>query len=212
MKIIPAILSDDKEDFQSKISQSEKFADFVQIDIMDGKFVPSTSIGIDVLSSMNTSIGTEFHLMVDNPLKYLPAARKSKVKRVIFHYEAKQIPHNEVIREIRCLDMQVGLAINPQTELRQVRHLFESIDLLLFLAVNPGYYGSPFIPHVLEKARQLAEVKHNFLLALDGGVKTDNILKIKNCGVDIACVGSGIFKGDDPAKNYRILSEKISLY
>lgn len=210
MKIVPAILTEDAQDFKNKILQAQEFCDFVQIDIMDGKFVPSKSVSIDTLSSINTTIGLEFHLMVGDPLEYLEAAVKSNVKRIIFHYEIKGVSHNEVIRRIRSLNMQVGLAINPATEINQVRHLLEKIDLLLLMAVNPGYYGSPFIPEVLEKSRQLSKTKHNFIIALDGGVKIDNILDIKNAGIDIACVGSGIFKGKGPSKNYRALCERIS--
>lgn len=209
MKIIPAILTDNADDFKNKISQAEEFTDLAQIDIMDGKFVPSKSVGIDALSSIDTKMALEFHLMVENPLDYLEAAKKSKVKRVIFHYEAKKISAGEVIKEIRALGMQAGVAINPQTEVVQVRHLFNSIDLLLFLAVNPGYYGSPFIWRVLEKAKQLSGNKPNFIIALDGGVKADNIQDIKNAGVELAYVGSAIFKGD-PLENYRLLNERAA--
>lgn len=209
MKIIPAILTEDKVDFNNKIAQSEKFTDFAQIDIMDGKFVPSKSVGLDVLSSIKTHLGIEFHLMVEDPLKYLDAAQKSKVKRMIFHYEIKDAGLGKIIKEIRALGLEAGLAINPETGLSEVRHLFNLIDVLLLLSVNPGYYGSPFIPGVLEKAKELSQDKHNFIIALDGGVKLDNILEIKNSGVELACVGSSIFKGD-ALENYRALNKKIS--
>lgn len=209
MKIIPAILTEDKVDFNNKIAQSEKFTDFAQIDIMDGKFVPSKSVGLDVLSSIKTHLGLEFHLMVEDPLKYLDAAQKSKVKRVIFHYEIKDAGLGKIIKEIRALGLEAGLAINPETGLSEVRHLFNLIDVLLLLSVNPGYYGSPFIPGVLEKAKELSQDKHNFIIALDGGVKLDNILEIKNSGVELACVGSSIFKGS-ALENYRALNKKIS--
>lgn len=208
MKIIPAILTEDKVDFNDKLAQSEKFTDFAQIDIMDGKFVPSKSVGLDVLSSIKTHLGLEFHLMVEDPLKYLDAAQKSKVKRVIFHYETKEADLGKIIKEIRALGLEAGLAINPETGLSEVRHLFNLIDVLLLLSVNPGYCGSPFIPEVLEKARQLSLTKHNFIIALDGGVKLDNILEIKNSGVELACVGSSIFKGS-ALENYRALTAKI---
>lgn len=209
MKIVPAILTDNSKDFQNKISQVEKFGDLVQIDIMDGKFVPSKSVGIEVLSDINTTLELEFHLMVDNPLDYLEAALKSKVKRVIFHYEIDKSLHEPTIEGIRARDMQAGLAINPQTKINQVKHLFKRIDLLLFMAVNPGYYGSRFIPEVLENVRGLSKTEHSFILALDGGVKETNILDIKDAGVEVACVGSGIFKGMSPIENYRTLCEKV---
>jgi ribulose-phosphate 3-epimerase len=210
MQIVPAILTDNVGDFQKKISQAEMFCNFAQIDVMDGEFVPSKSVGIDVLSSINTSLSLEFHLMVNNPLEYLDAAKKSGIKRVIFHYEIKEKLHRITIDRIRSLGIEVGIAINPQTGIKDVEHLFKDIDLLLIMAVNPGFYASPFIPEVLEKARILSNRKHNFLLALDGGVKKENILEIKHTGLDIVCVGSAIFKGDDVVGNYRALKEKIS--
>lgn len=207
MKIIPAILTDNSDDFKLKLRQAEEVCDFAQIDVMDGRFVPSKSVGIDTLSSIDAKIGLEFHLMVDDPLEYMEAAVKSKIKRIIFHFEAQKVPHQKIIAQIRRQKMLVGLAINPGTEIDQARHLFKEIDLFLFLAVNPGYYGSPFIPAVLDKVRVLAAAKHNFLIALDGGVKLDNISDIKNAGVEIACVGSAIFKGD-AQDNYRRLKEQ----
>lgn len=209
MKIIPAILTDNNEDFQNKIKQSESICDFAQIDVMDGRFVPSKSVGVDALSSIESSIGLEFHLMVEEPLNYLEAAEKSKAKRVIFHYEAKNIEPEKIIRQIRAKGMEAGLAINPQTGLSQIKHLFEQIDVLLLLSVNPGYYGSPFQPEVLDKARELSAANHDFIIALDGGVKIDNILDIKDAGVELACVGSGIFKGN-VKENYRAFISKIS--
>lgn len=209
MIIVPAILTEDKIDFKNKIAQAESFCDFAQIDVMDGRFVPSKSVGLDALSSIDSSIGLEFHLMVEDPLSYLEVAEKSKVKRVIFHYEANGIVPEKIIRQIRSQGMQAGLAINPETKLSQVRHLFNQIDALLLLSVNPGYYGSPFQPKVLDKAKELSGTEHNFIIALDGGVKIDNILDIKNAGVELACVGSGIFKGD-VKENYRAFIAKIS--
>ncbi|MFQ5680974.1 MAG: ribulose-phosphate 3-epimerase [Candidatus Omnitrophota bacterium] len=216
MKIIPAILTDDPEDFRNKLSQAERVTDFAQIDIMDGRFVPSQSVGQDVLSKIKSPIGLEFHLMVDAPQDYLAAARSSCVKRVIFHYEAcapgqgaNRPAPRQIIEAIRALGMQAGLAINPQTPTEDVEALLGEIDLLLFLSVNPGYYGSPFIPAVLDKAKRLSGQRRNFLLGLDGGVKKENIRAIRDAGLDIAYVGSGIFKGGAPQDNYRELNKII---
>lgn len=210
MKIVPAILTDNTEDFKNKISQAEKFAGLSQVDVMDGNFVPSESIGIDVLSSIDTDMELEFHLMASDPLEYLEAAKKSKVKRVIFHYEVDKVKHSSIIEAIRGLNMEVGLAINPGTRIKEVEHLFKEIDLLLFMAVNPGYYGSPFIPEVLDKAALVSAKGRDFILALDGGVKEENVLDIKKAGVDIACIGSAIFKADDPSLAYRAIQIKAA--
>lgn len=208
MKIVPAVLTDKPEELKRMIAQSEGFCDLVQIDIMDGKFVPSKSISAGDLAKIKTSLKLEIHLMVDEPGKYLEPFKEAGAKRIVFHYESKEDPA-EVIRKIRELGMEAGIAINPGTPVSKVERYFKDIDILLFLSVNPGFYGSKFIPEVCDKARVVNEKKDRPTIAMDGGLKAENILMIKEAGVDLACVGSGLFGKGDPKENYRSLAEKI---
>lgn len=208
MRIVPAVLTDKPEELKRMIAQSETFCDLVQIDIMDGKFVPSRSVSAEDLGKIKTALRLEIHLMVDEPTIYLEPFKRAGAMRVIFHYESKEDP-SRVILNIRSLGMEAGIAINPPTPVSEVERYFKDIDVLLFLSVNPGFYGSKFIPEVCDKTRALRGRKEKPVIAMDGGLKMENILMIKEAGVDLACVGSGIFGDGDPKENYKTLSEKV---
>ncbi len=208
MKIIPAILTDKPQSLRNMIKQAEDFCDLAQIDIMDGKFVPSTSISAEDLAKVKTKLKLEIHLMVDEPSKYLKPFKEAGASRIVFHYESKENP-SEVIAKIRGLDLEVGLAINPPTQLPEVKRFLKEVNALLLLSVNPGFYGSKFLPEVCDKAMVLKNMKGNFVVAMDGGIKLDNILMIRDAGVDVACVGSGIFGQGDTKQNYYRLLEKL---
>lgn len=209
MKIIPAILTDKPEELRKMITQAEDFCDLAQIDIMDGRFVPSKSISAEDLAKVKTKLKLEIHLMVDEPSKYLKPFKEAGARRIVFHYESKENPL-EVIAKIRELNLEAGLAINPPTQLSEVKGVLKNIDVFLLLSVNPGFYGSKFIPEVCDKAMVLKNMKGNFVVAMDGGIKLDNILMIRDAGVDVACVGSGIFGQGEPKQNYELLLKVIA--
>lgn len=209
MKIVPAVLTDKPEELRRMISQAEAFCDLVQIDIMDGRFVPSKSISAEDLMNVKTNLKLEAHLMVEEPTKYLEAFKRAGARRVVFHYESKESP-SEVIAGIRALGLEAGIAVNPETPLADVENFFRDIDILLFLSVNPGYYGSKFLPEVCEKAKTLKDRKDKPIIAMDGGIKADNILLIRDSGVDIACVGSGIYGKGSAEQNYKGLLDRLS--
>ena len=201
MKIVPALLTDNPQDFKLMLAQAETFTDFVQIDFMDGSFVPSKSIGPEDLAEIKMGIGWEAHLMVKDPIGYLSSLNKEGLKRVIFHWEAD--PHREsIVSAIRDLGLAVGLAINPETALSQFAKFIPNIDSVLFLSVHPGFYGSPFVEEVLEKVREFRYRFPSTLIGIDGGISLDNIQRVKSSGVDYACVGSRIFRHDNPGKSY----------
>ena len=210
MKIVPAILTNDAADLEVKIRQAEKFAPLAQIDVMDGMFVPSNSVSFKELQPIKTDMELEIHLMVKNPIEYFDGYKKANAKRILFHLEAVDNA-SELLDEIKKLNMETGLALNPETPIDKVLPYLEKLDMILLLAVNPGFYGSPFIPSVLDKARELSGIltnRPNIVLSLDGGVKADNIIDIYNSGVQQAVAGSSIFKGD-PEANYKNLIKKF---
>lgn len=209
MKIVPALLTDNPAELKRMIMLAEGFCDLIQIDIMDGKFVPSKSISAQDMAAIKTPLKLEVHLMVEEPGGYLEPFKAAGAFRIVFHYESKEDPA-EVIAGIRALGLSPGIAINPETPLSEVERFFSDIDILLFLSVNPGFYGSRFIPAVCDKARALKDRKGALITAMDGGIKSDNILIIKDAGVDLACVGSGIYGKGDAKQNYYDLVKKIS--
>jgi ribulose-phosphate 3-epimerase len=210
MIIVPAILTNNPSDLKQMIKQAEEFCSLVQIDIMDDEFVPSKSITSKDLEKMNFKIFSEIHLMVKHPQKYIDGLKKNGAKRIIFHFEADD-DADETMEKIRRENLEVGLALNPETEISQIENFLEKIDLLLLLAVKPGFYGSPFIPEVLNKAKELNRIsERNFTIALDGGVNLENILEIYEAGVENACVGSRIFAKGKPADNYKEFVKRIA--
>ncbi|NQT28741.1 MAG: ribulose-phosphate 3-epimerase, partial [Candidatus Omnitrophica bacterium] len=122
--------------------------------------------------------------------------------RVIYHFEIKK-DHKEIIAKIREIGMGVGLAVNPSTEIDDFRYLVEELDTVLFLSVNPGFYGASFIPQVLDKIRNFKKKYPQKQTGIDGGIKQDNLFQVKQTGLDYVCVGSAILKSDDPAKKFR---------
>lgn len=208
-RIVPAILTDDFQSLKKMLEQAEKFSDFVQIDIMDGSFVPSKSITAVDLANLSIKIKWEAHLMVTNPLNQLDSFKKAGASRVIFHYECSDSPLG-VISQARKIGIEIGLAINPETRENAFSPLIDKVDSLLFLTVNPGFYGSPFLPEVLTKIAETRRKHADIEIEADGGIKENNILKVALAGVDSICVGSGIMLQPDPKLAYQKLISVLS--
>ncbi len=208
MKIVPAILTDKVKALDLMLSQAETFTDFAQIDFMDGSFVPSKSIAAEDLAGMRINIEWEAHLMVKDPMYYLSSFNKHGLKRAIFHWEASPHPQS-IISDIRNLGLEVGLAINPETSFSDFERVVDQIDAVLFLTVHPGFYGSPFIPEVLDKIKDFRSHFPSKVIGVDGGISLENIQKVRLSGADYACVGSRIFRHDNPRQSYEKFARAI---
>lgn len=204
IRIIPAILTDDPEALANMLHQSETFTDYVQIDIMDGKFVPSRSITWEQAADIKTTISWEVHLMVEQPETQLSGFKKAGARRAIFHFEATPDPE-KVITSARKLGLEVGIAVNPETTVQQIRSLVDQVDSVLFLSVHPGFYGAKFIPEVLDKISELRQAQPEIEISIDGGIKESNIARIAKSGVNTICVGSAVFLQPEPGEAYRKL-------
>lgn len=203
-RVVPAILTEDPEALETMMRQAEAFTTYVQLDMMDGQFVPSRSITREHLAGLHTRLDWEAHLMVLHPEDYLEDLRRAGAKRAIFHYEATSSP-GEVISRARELDLQVGLAINPETPVSAILPLASEVDSVLFLSVHPGFYGSHFIPEVLDKIAEFSRAKPGVETSIDGGIKEENIAQVAGARPDAICVGSAIFLQPQPGDSYRRL-------
>ena len=203
-KVVPAILTDDPKALDTMVRQAESFTTYVQFDIMDGQFVPSQSITSEHLAALHMKLSWEVHLMVQRPENYLESFRKAGAQKVVFHYEATSSPE-EVIFQARKLSLGVGLAVNPETPVSVIYPLVSKVDSVLFLTVNPGFYGSPFIPEVLDKAVELRSTQPNLEIGVDGGIKESNIAQIAQIGIDVIYVGSAVFLQPNPGESFRHL-------
>jgi ribulose-phosphate 3-epimerase len=208
MKIVPSILAEDFDDFTSCLREAESFADYVQIDIMDGAFVETRSFPVEKMNTVNTPLSFEVHLMVNNPLLFMSEITHPGLRKVIFHFEAVTDPR-DLIGKIRERDLVPGMAIKPETKIEEFRGQAEEVDTLLFLTVDPCCYGSPFKPEVLDKVARARKAFPEKEISADGGVSVDNLKLFHDSGVDSVCVGSRIFLNGDPRENYRLFMQKL---
>ncbi len=203
-RVVPAILTDDVQALETMVRQAETFTDWVQFDIMDGKFVPSGSISYRHLASLPMKLGWEAHLMVEHPEDYLEDFQRAGAQKVVFHYEATRSPE-EVISLARGLGLGVGLAINPDTPISAILPLADKVDSVLFLSVYPGFYNRAFIPEVLDKVTRFGTACAGTEIGIDGGIKENNIATVAQAGADIIYVGSAVFLQKNPGVSYRHL-------
>lgn len=220
-QIIPALIVSDKDiynDFQELKDKFERlrpflaeFDNWVQIDITDGKFV-STKTNIDLadLKYFIEQANIEFHLMIDRPEEVIGEWVRLGPKRVIVHIEAA-VDIKRVIDVCRENNVEIGLALNPETSNIVIEPWINAVDIILFLGVNPGRGGQEFIPEVLDKIKSLRQNFPDVKIGVDGGVRLTNIEELKNAGVDIFVIGSGILKAPDIKKAIAELKNKIGI-
>lgn len=207
-RVVPALLTEDPKALEAMLRQAETFTDYVQVDIMDGQFVPSRSINWKHLAAIKTKLKWEAHLMVLHPEDQFEGFKQAGAKKVVFHYEAAPSP-KEVISVARNLGLGVGLAVNPETPVSAILPVAGEIDSILFLSVVPGFYGSKFIPEVLDKIGEFRRVHLDIEIGIDGGIKESNIVQITRAKADVICVGSAIFLQPDPAASFRHLQSLV---
>jgi len=206
IEVVPAILTDDPDILKTMVRQTQDFTSYVQFDIMDGQFVPSRSITHQHLAALNTRLKWEVHLMANNPESYVADFKQAGAQKVVFHYEATSSPR-EVISQVKDLGLRVGLAVNPETSVSTIYPLVAEVDSVLFLTVNPGFYGSQFMPEVLGKVAELRSSSPTMEIGVDGGIKESNIAQVARVGVDIIYVGSAVFLQPQPGESFRRLQK-----
>jgi ribulose-phosphate 3-epimerase len=211
MEIFPTILTDKLDDLLKMVRQAEGFAKFIQIDVMDGIFVPSKSFSLEELGELHANLSCELHLMVKEPINYIDKLNWDCLKRIIFHFEATSEPE-KVISAIRDKGIEAGMAVSPETTFKEFEYLITKVDSILFLSVDPGHYGSSYQPEVLEKIKEVRKAYPAKTLGIDGGVSLDNLKDIMDSQVNYASVGSRIFLHEDPSESYQIFLEKIRKY
>ena len=170
---------------------------------MDGRFVPNISFGpmlIDFFRKATTKY-CDVHLMIEEPERYVEAFHKAGADGITVHLEASRHLHR-TLQQIRSLGIKAGVAINPHTPVDSLSDILIDADLVCIMSVNPGFGGQQFIPHTLEKVRQLRQqidAQHlNTLIEVDGGVTLDNAPALIEAGAHVLVAGNTVFKSADP--------------
>lgn len=188
----------------------ESLADYFHLDVMDGRFVPNISFGMSIIRQMRKTTKKFFdvHLMILEPEKYAEEFKEAGADGLTVHYEACVHLHRN-IQQIHDLGMKAGVAINPHTPVHLLSEIIRDIDLVCLMSVNPGFGAQKFIPHSIEKIRQL---KHLIVdsgasakIEVDGGVSAANAAQIIAAGADVLVAGNAVFSSKDPKETIRIL-------
>jgi len=178
-------------------------ADIVHFDVMDNHYVPNLTIGplvCEALRNHGVTAPIDVHLMVKPVDRIIPDFVAAGASYITFHPEASEHIDRTLgmIQESGC---KAGLVFNPATPLHVLDNVMDKVDMILLMSVNPGFGGQSFIPHTLEKCRQVRKLIDasgtNIRLEVDGGVKIDNIREVAEAGADTFVAGSAIFSTDD---------------
>ena len=214
VQIAPSILSADFAHLAEQIRAVERGgASLLHLDVMDGHFVPNITIGPPVVAAVRkvTSLPLDCHLMISDPDRYIRAFREAGAGMISVHQEA--CPHlDRTLGYIRDCGAAAGAVINPATPVETLNEVLESVNYVLVMSVNPGFGGQQFIPHSLDKIGRLARMREErgleFLIEVDGGIGSDNVLEAVQAGADVIVAGSSVFHSADPAAAVELLLKR----
>lgn len=196
-KIIPTILTDKEEEYHDRLLLAEHVSDLIQIDVIDGKFAANTTVQTETIAKYLSSSNLEIQLMVIYPQNYIDELVKIEhVSRIIVPFEI-DADINEAIYHIKNHQKQAGLSLNPNTPINAALHFFDDIDLLLLLAVEPGFSGQAFQEIVIDKVKQVKKMVPGLAVEVDGGVNFETTPKLTKAGVDFLAANSVLYKADD---------------
>ena len=204
--VSPSLLAADYKNLASEVKRIEEAgANYLHLDIMDGHFVPNISFGADLVASLRdaTKLIFDVHLMISDPLKYIPNFIKAGSDIITVHYESTNDPEG-VLKYLRDHEIRTGLAISPDTPAEAVLPLIEAglCDMVLVMTVYPGFGGQKLIPATLDKVRIIRRFANErgieLNIEVDGGIKTENIGYCTSAGANVIVAGTAIFGAKKP--------------
>ena len=211
IKVSPSILAADFGNIERECDLIDKSdADWFHLDVMDGIFVPNISFGMPIVKAIRkmTSKPLDVHLMITQPERYIEKFIDIGSYIISFHIEATN-KMEENISIIKSKNVKVGIAINPDTQIDDLKDIISKIDLVCLMGVHPGFAGQKFIENTFDRLKQLkALIKDSnskALIEVDGGVNENNHMDLKSLGADVLVAGSYIFNSED----YDVVIKKL---
>jgi ribulose-phosphate 3-epimerase len=201
VSIAPSILAADFASLGEAVRAVERGgAEEIHVDVMDGHFVPNISIGVPL----------DVHLMIENPEQFIPAFAEAGADMISVHQEAT--PHlDRALEMIRERGRLAGAVVNPATPVSLLADVMDRVDHVLVMSVNPGFGGQEFLPHSLDKLRELREMRERynglFRIQVDGGIGPGNVAEVVRAGAQVLIVGTSIFHTPDPAAAVQSLKQ-----
>jgi ribulose-phosphate 3-epimerase len=216
VEIAPSILAADFASLGEAVRAVERAGvSTLHVDVMDGHFVPTISIGVPVVASLRqaTRLRLDVHLMIENPERHIEEFAAAGADMISVHQEAT--PHLDralaMIHERGC---RAGAVVNPSTPVALLSEVLGKVDHVLIMSVNPGYGGQAFIPESIDKIRRLRELRdrsrYDFRIEVDGGIGPDNVSEVVRAGAQILVAGTSVFRTPDPAAAVRLMMTQAS--
>jgi ribulose-phosphate 3-epimerase len=204
--IIPAVIAKTQKELDDIFSRIKDSARLLQLDIMDGKFVSNNSLDFDFRLPEKKYM-YEAHLMIDDPEKWVDE-NWERVDTVIAHFESVKNPER-IIESVKKKEKKIAFALNPETDTDLILNYIDSIDQVLVMTVNPGFYGSKFLPEMSDKIKRLRKLRPDLDIEVDGGIKPDTIEEVCEAGANMFVSGSYLVNSDNVKERIRILEQKI---
>ena len=215
IKISASILASDFGYLAEEVSRvTEAGADFIHIDVMDGSFVPNITVGSMIVKAVKkyTHLPLDVHLMIEKPERYVDEFIDAGSDLLTVHAEA-YVHLEKIVNNIKKSKIKVGVSLVPSTNESVLEYLYDQLDLILVMTVNPGFGGQTFLSSQLKKIENIRnkvnQVNKNIYVSVDGGINLETASYAKKAGANFLVAGTAIFKSEDYKKSIRAIKEAM---